>query len=150
MILVELALIVLFGWAFVTLIRMSPEQGGPGNTPSQFILMFASLLAVILVMPGFFIVQPNMAKALTLFGRYKGTVRTDGFFWTNPFMSKSNVSLRAQTLNGERMKVNDSVGNPVEIATMFVEFVDRVPPTDDEIVLLRRAVETVTAQEVAG
>jgi regulator of protease activity HflC (stomatin/prohibitin superfamily) len=55
-----------------------------------------------------------------LFGKYVGTVKVDGLFWANPFFSKTPLSLRAQTLNGERLKVNDQVGNPVEIATIVV------------------------------
>ncbi len=69
---------------------------------------------------GFFIVEPNGSKVLLLFGSYKGTVKGTGFHWTNPFMSKRSVSLRARTLNGERLKVNDVTGNPVEIATIIV------------------------------
>jgi regulator of protease activity HflC (stomatin/prohibitin superfamily) len=86
----------------------------------HFIKMFGFLLLFILTLPGFFVVQPNMAKVLILFGKYKGTIKTDGFFWANPFLSKQSLSLRAQNLNGERMKVNDSVGNPVEIATIII------------------------------
>jgi regulator of protease activity HflC (stomatin/prohibitin superfamily) len=57
---------------------------------------------------------------LILFGAYKGTVRTSGFHWTNPFNRKHKVSLRARNLNGERLKVNDKSGNPIEIAAVVV------------------------------
>ncbi|WP_081909113.1 SPFH domain-containing protein [Deinococcus sp. YIM 77859] len=69
---------------------------------------------------GFFIVQPNQAKVLTLFGRYVGTERRNGFYWTNPFTVRQNVSLRIRNFNSERLKVNDQAGNPIEIAAVIV------------------------------
>jgi regulator of protease activity HflC (stomatin/prohibitin superfamily) len=69
---------------------------------------------------GFFTLQPNEARVLILFGEYKGTVRTSGFHWTNPFNRKLLISLRARNLNGERLKVNDKRGNPIEIAAVVV------------------------------
>lgn len=74
----------------------------------------------ILVMPGLIIVNPNESKVLTLFGQYVGTVKSDGFFWVNPFTSKSKLSLRARNLNGQQLKVNDKMGNPIEIAAVIV------------------------------
>jgi regulator of protease activity HflC (stomatin/prohibitin superfamily) len=75
-------------------------------------------LAVIL--PGIIIVNPNESKVLTLFGEYVGTVKKDGLFWVNPFTVKKKVSLRAFNLNGQQLKVNDKVGNPIEIAAVIV------------------------------
>lgn len=69
---------------------------------------------------GFFSLQPNEAAVLILFGAYRGTVRDSGFFWTNPFIKKVRVSLRARNLNGEKLKVNDKRGNPIEIAAVVV------------------------------
>lgn len=69
---------------------------------------------------GFFIVEPNGSKVLVLFGTYKGTVKHNGFYWANPSMTKRGVSLRARTFNGEKLKVNDAVGNPIEIAAVIV------------------------------
>jgi len=74
----------------------------------------------ILVLPGLIIINPNESKVLTLFGSYVGTVKKDGFFWVNPFTVKKKVSLRAFNLNGQQLKVNDSVGNPIEIAAVIV------------------------------
>ena len=74
----------------------------------------------VLVLPGLVIVNPNESKVLTLFGSYIGTVKQDGFFWVNPFTVKKKVSLRAFNLNGQQLKVNDSVGNPIEIAAVIV------------------------------
>jgi hypothetical protein len=69
---------------------------------------------------GFFVVEPNGSKVLTLFGKYAGTVKQNGFFLTNPFVSKRAISLRARSLNGDKLKVNDAVGNPIEIAAIIV------------------------------
>ncbi|MGN6398314.1 MAG: SPFH domain-containing protein [Mucilaginibacter sp.] len=74
----------------------------------------------ILVLPGLVIVNPNESKVLTLFGKYVGTIKKDGFFWVNPFTVKKKVSLKAFNLNGQQLKVNDSVGNPIEIAAVIV------------------------------
>lgn len=120
MLVVTIAVWAGFGYSLYALIKSSADQGGPGNTVGQFVLMFGTMLVGILLMPGFFVIQPNTSKVLILFGKYVGTVRDDGFHWANPFYSKVGISLRAQTLNGERLKVNDLVGNPVEIATIVV------------------------------
>ena len=75
---------------------------------------------LLLVLPGFYVVEPNLARVLVLFGKYKGTVREDGFFWTNPFMLKKKVSLRAHNFDSKTIKVNDLLGNPVEISSVLV------------------------------
>ena len=69
---------------------------------------------------GHFTLQPNEARVLTLFGTYVGTVRDSGFFWTNPFMTKTKLSLRTRNLESQRLKVNDKRGNPIEIAAVVV------------------------------
>jgi regulator of protease activity HflC (stomatin/prohibitin superfamily) len=78
------------------------------------------VIIFVLILPGLVIVNPNESKVLTLFGKYTGTVKQDGFFWVNPFTVKRKVSLRAFNLNGQQLKVNDSVGNPIEIAAVIV------------------------------
>jgi hypothetical protein len=83
-----------------------------------FAIFSALLLAVLSC--GFFVVQPNVARALILFGRYRGTVREDGFYWTNPFTQRRKVSVRAHNLASEKVKVNDLIGNPIEIAAVIV------------------------------
>jgi len=80
----------------------------------------ALLLAAIIVSCGFLILTPNEAGVIVLFGRYLGTVKQNGFFFVNPFASKRKISLRAHNLNGERLKVNDKAGNPIEIAAVVV------------------------------
>lgn len=80
----------------------------------------ATLIVAIVCSCGFFTLQPNEGAVLILFGAYKGTVRDSGFFYTNPFIKKLRVSLRARNLNGEKLKVNDKRGNPIEIAAVVV------------------------------
>ncbi|MHB8520084.1 MAG: SPFH domain-containing protein [Limisphaerales bacterium] len=85
--------------------------------------LIAGLLVIalaILSFCGHFTLQPNEARVLILFGAYHGTVRTSGFHWTNPFNSKARISLRSRNLNGEKLKVNDKRGNPIEIAAVIV------------------------------
>ena len=73
-----------------------------------------------LLWPGYFIVQPNEARVLVFLGRYVGSVRDAGFWWTNPFTVKRHVSLRIHNFNSEKLKVNDLMGNPIEIAAVIV------------------------------
>src|SRR5207248_8281918 len=85
-------------------------------------LLWAVLLflAGALVLAGLYTVQPNEAAILQLFGSYRGTTRLTGLRGTNPFYTRRKVSLRARNLNGERLKVNDKRGNPIEIAAVVV------------------------------
>lgn len=80
----------------------------------------ALLLGAVTLSCGFFTLQPNEAAVLLLFGDYRGTVRDSGFFFANPFNRKLRVSLRARNLNGEKLKVNEKRGNPIEIAVVVV------------------------------
>jgi len=117
MVFVELVLLA----ASVALLVSAVKAGEHDPTFAGRMIGFVGTVLVFgIATGGFFIVEPNGSKVLLLFGSYKGTVKRAGFFWTNPFMSKRGVSLRARTLNGERLKVNDSAGNPVEIAAIIV------------------------------
>ncbi len=69
---------------------------------------------------GFFVVQPNEAKVLVLFGNYQGSVKQNGFWWANPFVSRYKISLRVRNFTSDKLKVNDLVGNPIEIAAVIV------------------------------
>jgi regulator of protease activity HflC (stomatin/prohibitin superfamily) len=82
----------------------------------------ASLLFVLTLIGfgGFFIIHPNEAKALVLFGTYKGTVKKDGFWWANPFMTKQAISLRVRNFETAKLKVNDNHANPIEIGAIVV------------------------------
>ena len=77
-------------------------------------------LITLLALPGFFMVQPNQAKVMTFFGSYVGTVKAGGLRWTIPLFIKKNISLRIRNFESNQMKVNDNLGNPIEIATVVV------------------------------
>ena len=75
---------------------------------------------IIFLLPGFFLVNPNGSRVLVLFGKYVGTVKDNGFFWTNPLYTKQKISLRARNFETERVKVNDKMGNPILISSILV------------------------------
>jgi regulator of protease activity HflC (stomatin/prohibitin superfamily) len=94
---------------------------GLGFLPVPLKIVCAACIPVLVILlPGFFVVEPNMSRVLVLFGRYRGTVRQSGFFWTNPFTMKKSLSLRAHNLDGDQIKVNDLMGNPIEISAVVV------------------------------
>ncbi len=78
------------------------------------------LISFILMSSGFFTLEPNEGRVMILFGDYRGTVRKAGFHWANPFVTKQKISLRTRNFNGEKLKVNDKRGNPIEIAAVVV------------------------------
>ncbi len=96
--------------------------GHPGSVPNLYLLVSALLVIALGIFSccGHFTLQPNEGRVLLLFGDYRGTVRTSGFHWTNPLNSKRRISLRARNLNGDKLKVNDKRGNPIEIAAVVV------------------------------
>ncbi|MHB1048663.1 MAG: SPFH domain-containing protein [Bacteroidota bacterium] len=83
-------------------------------------IFIPALIVNFIALGGFFIVQPNEARVLVLFGKYIGSVRESGFFYTNPFATKKHVSLRIHNFNSEKIKVNDLDGNPIEIGAVVV------------------------------
>lgn len=87
---------------------------------SVFLVAVFLAIAGIVSCLGYFTLQPNEAAVLLLFGTYKGTVRSEGLNWTNPFNTIRKISLRARNLNSEKLKVNDKSGNPIEIAAVIV------------------------------
>jgi regulator of protease activity HflC (stomatin/prohibitin superfamily) len=72
------------------------------------------------ILPGFFIVNPNQSVVMILFGKYKGTVKDNGFFWVIPFYIKRKISLRARNIDSAPIKVNDKLANPVKIGVVLV------------------------------
>lgn len=101
--------LVLIGIAFsAVLLSNSSPIGG--------VTLFLSILCI----PGFFIVEPNKAAVLLLFGKYEGTVKANGFYWVIPFMTKKKISLRVRNFENKPVKVNDKIGNPVLIGTIVV------------------------------
>lgn len=143
--------IALFVWSLAAGI---PATGGPYVVP--FVVSLLAIPVWIILLTGFFTLQPNEARVLVLFGAYRGTVRESGFHWGNPFYTngsgassaaagsaeahgatptaiaaqaaaaaarypkRNKISLRARTLNGQRLKVNDKGGNPIEIAAVVI------------------------------
>jgi len=105
--------------SFVVLI-----SGARADAAAPVIAGVFGILLGILLAAGFFIVQPNQAAVLVFFGRYVGSVKSNGFFWVNPFTVRKRISLRARNLNGQKLKVNDRAGNPIEIAAVVVWQVD--------------------------
>lgn len=83
-------------------------------------LFLLIIVLAITLMPGFFIINPNGSRVLVLFGDYKGTLKANGFFWVNPFFIKQSISLRARNFDSEKIKVNDKVGNPIQIGVILV------------------------------
>jgi regulator of protease activity HflC (stomatin/prohibitin superfamily) len=83
-------------------------------------LMIAGTILFILVIPGFYMLQPNQAAAITLFGDYRGTDRATGLRWTWPWMGKKKVSVRANNFISDKIKVNDLRGNPIEMAAQIM------------------------------
>ena len=114
---IPMALLDIAAWALLVFwLVTSVREPTPGNMvlfgPVAAILLFAS--------KGFFQVQPNQGQVMQLFGRYAGTVRDEGLRWTNPFYAKRAVSLRVRNFESSKLKVNDSDGNPIEIAAVVV------------------------------
>jgi regulator of protease activity HflC (stomatin/prohibitin superfamily) len=137
-------LVLLVGLAIVDIAFLITTE------PPIKLLFVLLLPIIVILMVGLFSLQPNEARVLVLFGAYKGTVRESGFHWGNPFYSngsqtlaaqlaatqnkktetgrppgqralgRNKISLRARTLNGEKLKVNDKRGNPIEIAAVVV------------------------------
>jgi regulator of protease activity HflC (stomatin/prohibitin superfamily) len=77
-------------------------------------------ILLLLIVPGFYMLQPNQAAAITLFGAYRGSDRTTGLRWTWPWMNKKKLSLRANNFISEKIKVNDLRGNPIDIAAQIM------------------------------
>jgi len=96
--------------------------GGCFAVPNAVVIGSAVFLAVVnfVLLCGLFMVQPNQAAVLQLFGRYVGTVRADGLKWANPFYTKKRISLRVRNFESNKLKVNDHDGNPIEIAAVVV------------------------------
>lgn len=84
------------------------------------VLALAAGAAAVLMFRGLVIVAPNQSKLILLFGKYRGTLRDDGFYWVNPFTTRREVSLRAHNFNSDKLKVNDLRGNPIEIGAVVV------------------------------
>lgn len=94
--------------------------GGIFMIANRNLLGLALIPFLLLHIIGYVVVSPNKALVLVLFGEYKGTVVKNGFFWVNPFYTKSKISLRAANLESKPIKVNDKLGNPIMISVVLV------------------------------
>ena len=112
MLLLTLVVLGLLIWSIVEVIRY--ENGWTGLLVTVLALVFTLQLI------GFYTLQPNEGAAITLFGNYKGTDRTPGLRWVLPWYTKKKISLRVRNVTGEKLKVNDRRGNPIEIAAVVV------------------------------
>ena len=113
--------IAAFFWLVLVVVEILLLRGGIKNEVPNFLWFFIPIFFIIvLATNGFFIVQPNDSRVLVLFGKYLGTVRDSGFWWANPFTTRTKVTLRIRNFNSEKIKVNDLHGNPIEIAAVIV------------------------------
>ncbi|MBD2595443.1 hypothetical protein BCD64_19410 [Nostoc sp. MBR 210] len=132
MLAVVVALILIGGWYLVSRVqgleallarglKVTDFIGGEDSVAELIAWLTATLLVVIVPsLSGFFSVEPNQAVVLVLFGKYVGSIRSSGFWWTNPFVSKQKISLRVRNFNSKIIKVNDAEGSPIEIAAVVV------------------------------
>ncbi len=95
-------------------------QGASSQNTTLLLLVVPVWLLILFTLPGFFVVNPNDAKVLTLLGKYVGTVKAPGLWWANPFMVKKRISLKIRNFETTKLKVNDSHSNPIEIAAIVV------------------------------
>jgi regulator of protease activity HflC (stomatin/prohibitin superfamily) len=94
--------------------------GVRAQSPGMLFGFLATGLVLVIALPGFYMVEPNQAAVLGLFGKYIGTVKDSGLRWNNPFFSKRKLSLRVRNFESSKLKVNDLEGNPIEIAAVVV------------------------------
>jgi regulator of protease activity HflC (stomatin/prohibitin superfamily) len=108
--------LILLSLGIWIIFQLANEMIGLGAVPVAILLMFGSALGF----SGFYMVQPNQAVAVTLFGAYRGSDRIEGLRWVWPWMGKAKVSVRSNNLISDKIKVNDLRGNPIEIAAQVV------------------------------
>jgi regulator of protease activity HflC (stomatin/prohibitin superfamily) len=114
MLVVFLTFMVVAGFSFVRAVR----SGDDGTTVA--VTSVAVFVLSVLGLTGLFTVAPNEGRVLQLFGAYRGTARDEGLRWANPFYTKKRISLRVRNFESQRLKVNDTDGNPIEIAAVVV------------------------------
>ena len=108
------------GYSMLIIILIMIAAGITGIAVMHHPIFALIFLPALIFCIGFFFVYPNGSRVLTLFGEYKGTVKEHGFYWVNPFYVRKNISLRARNFDSERLKVNDKLGNPINISVILV------------------------------
>jgi regulator of protease activity HflC (stomatin/prohibitin superfamily) len=104
-------------WLFITFVRGAQAEDAQ---PARMMGVIALGLVEVLLGRGLFMVAPNEARVLQLFGDYAGTAKVPGLRWANPFYTRKKISVRVRNFEGARLKVNDADGNPIEIAAVVV------------------------------
>jgi len=112
-----LALLAILAFIVTVFLSSLPYILGP---PLTVTLLALSVFSFVLISIGFFMIQPNQAVVITLFGEYRGTVRSEGLQWIWPWMGKKKLSVRAHNIHSDKVKINDLRGNPIEIACNVV------------------------------
>jgi regulator of protease activity HflC (stomatin/prohibitin superfamily) len=115
MLLVSLVLVLLAGWLFMEAVA---GEGPPVG--ALLIPAIVSGVAGLFILTGFYMINPNEAAAIQLFGAYKGTDRNEGLRWVLPWLTRSKIAVRANNVISEKIKVNDARGNPIEMAAQVV------------------------------
>ena len=116
-----IVLAALLAFAAIALPGMAPPSGAEKAAKLVFVgTLVVTVLALCIVAAGFFMIQPNQAAVITLFGEYRGSERTEGLRWVWPWMMRNKISARAHNIHSERVKINDLRGNPIEIACNVV------------------------------
>jgi regulator of protease activity HflC (stomatin/prohibitin superfamily) len=108
--------LVLLAFGLTLIMRLANDIGGGADVIGAALAMFA----VVLILSGFYLINPNEAAAIQLFGTYKGSDRETGLRWVLPWYSKKKISVRANNLISDKIKVNDLRGNPIEMAAQVV------------------------------
>ena len=141
MLLVSLALVGVAAWLFIGAI--TPDE------PDGMQLVGAGLVGFLglFILTGFYMINPNEAAAIQLFGAYKGTDRTEGLRWVLPWLARKKIAVRANNVISEKIKVNDARGNPIEMAAQVVW---RVTDTAQALFDVDDYREFVTAQMEAA
>ena len=114
------AMLILLVLAILADIYGVQQLGSYDNARMAFLTVIAATVLLVLIMPGFYMLQPNQAAAITRFGSYSGTDRATGLRWTWPWLTKKKLSVRANNFISDEIKVNDLRGNPVEMAAQIV------------------------------
>ena len=116
---IPMVLLAVSAWLALGLWFFDSLAGARGQ-PLAVVPAVLGFVLLAFLTKGLFQVQPNQGQVMQLFGRYSGTVRDEGLRWTNPFYAKRAVSLRVRNFESSKLKVNDSDGNPIEIAAVVV------------------------------
>ena len=112
--------VLIAGVVLAVLAIVSVSSGEVDPNPAVVVALFVLILVDLVCWRGLTVVNPNTARVVMLFGRYQGTIKTPGLRWVNPLTMRRFVSLRVRNFESSKLKVNDHIGNPIEIAAIVV------------------------------